>query len=618
MKQFTGILRIIILSTFLPLGSLLAGLFALPFPQLKVLGDSISRHGTLRSLTEEFYNSAHLPLVFVGLLMVCAAVFLLVRKEAGMRGLEWGLNWITAMWKRLRTDWKILWADFRQAVPLSWDIWILSGITLAAMLIRLVLIMRPVGHDEAYTFITFADLPFRYLVADYHFPNNHVFHTILVRLCYLIFGIQPWSIRLPAFVAGVLVVPLTYFPARQLYGRQAALLAAGMVASAQFLIDYSTLARGYSLVALFTLLIFGLGVYTSRKKNLAAWGLIILFSALGFYTVPVMAIGIGALLTWMGLSWLSGDVDPAYRRWGMVKYILLSGSLSIGIGLACYSPIFFHQGFSVFVANAYVAPVSWQELPVAFERQVSETWRDFFSDLPGWVSAAVLILGVLFSLVLHPRISKRKVPVLAATVLFLVVEILVQRPQVASRSWIMLQPVLFIVLAAGLLAPLQWLEKFGSRRLHLVASGLGLLLAAMLVGNVLRSSAIYKDTAGDKGMGEVEKATLYLKGQLKGTDIVVVSAPDDAPFWYYFRLHNIPGYYIYGVKVRSFDRAFVPINHMNDSGHDQMDLEKSIHDRGPDFIFIDMQSDQVVQKIDGIDIHLVYPNKSALIQEYGN
>jgi hypothetical protein len=616
-KRFSKIIRWVVITVFLPLGGLLAGLFSLPYSQLKTLGNSISRTGELRSLTESFYDSAHLPLVIMGVVMFCTAVFLWARKETSLRGLEWGINEIIQFGKRIKIDENILLADIKLAAPPRVDMWILGGISLAALLIRLVLIMRPMGHDEAYTFITFADLPFRYLVADYHFPNNHVLHTILVRLCYLIFGIQPWSIRLPALTAGLLCVPMTYFPARQLYGRYAGLLAAAMVASAQMMIDYSTLARGYSLVVLFSLLIFSLGIYTSRKKNLAAWGLITLFSALGFYTIPVMVTGIGVLFTWMGLSWLSSDIDQAYGRWGMVKYLLLCGVLSIGIGLVLYSPIFFHQGIDIFFANAYVAPVEWRDLPVSVFRQVEETWRDFFAGPPLWVSAAILILGSGFSLLLHSRISRRKIPFLVAMILFLAVQILAQRPQVASRSWVMLEPMLFIILSAGLLAPLQVLDLARPRRLSLAACGLGLLLALMLAGNAVRSGILYQDTAGDKGMGDVEKAALFLKGQLSGRDIVVVAAPDDAPFWYYFRLHEIPGYYIYGVKVRAFDRAFIPVNHVEVSKNDAMNVTKSIRERGPDFGFLNMNSDKVFQQIGQIDIHLIYPNKEALIKQYG-
>ena len=65
---------------------------------------------------------------------------------------------------------------------------------------------------------------------DYHLPNNHVFHSILVYFSTRIFGIQPWAVRLPAFTAGVLLVPAAYWLAKRLYDRWTALGAALLVA----------------------------------------------------------------------------------------------------------------------------------------------------------------------------------------------------------------------------------------------------------------------------------------------------------------------------------------------------------------------------------------------------
>ena len=65
---------------------------------------------------------------------------------------------------------------------------------------------------------------------------------------------------------------------------------------------YSNNARGYTLVALFTLLTLILGDIVRKEKNLFAWGLISLFSALGLYTVPVMLFPFGVLFVWLFLE----------------------------------------------------------------------------------------------------------------------------------------------------------------------------------------------------------------------------------------------------------------------------------------------------------------------------
>ena len=66
----------------------------------------------------------------------------------------------------------------------------LVGIILIASAIRVAFLSTPIRYDKAYTFLVFAMRPLRFIVSDYHVPNNHIFHTILVRLAYLLFGNQ--------------------------------------------------------------------------------------------------------------------------------------------------------------------------------------------------------------------------------------------------------------------------------------------------------------------------------------------------------------------------------------------------------------------------------------------
>ena len=159
-------------------------------------------------------------------------------------------------------------------------------------------------HDESYSSVIFAFEPLYKGLADYHFPNNHVFHTFLVHISYLIFGPQEWAVRLPAFSAGVLLAPLGFILAERWYGKQTAWLAGILIATMPELIRYSVNARGYSIMALLTLLIFILAYYVKRKKNYAAWFLIGIFGALGFYTLPIMVYPLFILYSWLGITWI--------------------------------------------------------------------------------------------------------------------------------------------------------------------------------------------------------------------------------------------------------------------------------------------------------------------------
>ena len=94
---------------------------------------------------------------------------------------------------------------------------ILAGITGIGFILRVLDINQSIAYDEAYTFIQYASKPFKYILADYSAPNNHIFHTILMGTTYRLFGAQPWILRLPAFSAGVLMIPAMYLAARRFF-----------------------------------------------------------------------------------------------------------------------------------------------------------------------------------------------------------------------------------------------------------------------------------------------------------------------------------------------------------------------------------------------------------------
>jgi hypothetical protein len=120
---------------------------------------------------------------------------------------------------------------------------------LLAVGLRLAFLNQPMRYDEALTFNEFASRPLYYGLSFYPDPNNHLLNTLLVHITSTVLGPQPWVLRLPAFAAGVLLVPATYALTHLLYGRPAAFLGAVLVAVSSYVVEYSTNSRGYTLQA---------------------------------------------------------------------------------------------------------------------------------------------------------------------------------------------------------------------------------------------------------------------------------------------------------------------------------------------------------------------------------
>ena len=115
------------------------------------------------------------------------------------------------------------------------------GVLLAlTVAVRIAFLFEPIRYDEAFTFTNYASKPLYVGLSTYTYPNNHLFHTFLVHISSRVFGGDPWAIRLPALVAGVLLVPAAYLLLRIVYDKHVALLCVGLVAVSAPLVVYST------------------------------------------------------------------------------------------------------------------------------------------------------------------------------------------------------------------------------------------------------------------------------------------------------------------------------------------------------------------------------------------
>ena len=104
--------------------------------------------------------------------------------------------------------------------------------------LRLAFLFQPMCHDETVNYLYFAIPPLKYGLSTYPYPNNHLFNTFFIHFTTKIFGNSPWAIRLPAFSAGLLLIPLTYFVFKALYNEKVALLSMALVVPFSQLIEY--------------------------------------------------------------------------------------------------------------------------------------------------------------------------------------------------------------------------------------------------------------------------------------------------------------------------------------------------------------------------------------------
>lgn len=432
--------------------------------------------------------------------------------------------------------------------------WVLP-VTLLGVAVRLILLPLPLGHDEAYTFVGFASRSVLAIVSDYSLPNNHIFHSLLVHLSTALLGVHPWSVRLPAFVAGVLTVPAVALLGKRLYNASAGLLAAGMLAGLPSSVLYAGNARGYSLYMVFTLVLLGLGVILVRRRNWAGWLLLVMVGALGFWTVPFMLYPFGGVMLWMFLLALAGEGREAYGSvTKFVLYLAGAGLMTAGLVVLLYAPVeIWGTGWHSLTGNSFVQRLGWDDfLPTVLVR-LQDTAGEWGMDLPGWAGWAITICG-LIPLFWHGRLSSERVSPWGAALLWLALVVPVQRANPLARLWTYLIPLWVLSGAAGAVALWRWLTRRWPKGLSVVA---GVVLGLGVVSGLVAATWMDYGRAGRTGVGQVERAAIFLKEVIQPGDVVLAIVPEDAPLWFYLLEKGVGREYFELKRVHALQQLYL-------------------------------------------------------------
>lgn len=403
----------------------------------------------------------------------------------------------------------------------------LTCICVLGVALRLAYLNQPMRYDEAITYLLFVRRSWYDALSVYTYPNNHLFHTLLAKASVAVFGDAPWVIRLPAFVAGILIVPATYAAMRALYGARAALLAAAIVAASGALTLYSTNARGYALIVLAFLLLVLIGSRLLDGGPSSLWFTFAVVAALGLWTIPVMMFPLGTVAVWLALSLLIDRRSPELRR--------LATALAVAVGLAivAYWPVINREGIAAITRNRFVASTGWFE----FFEQLPPTIREALASWTlGGVANQVVLLALgacaVIALCRHASLSRFRVGVPVAAYAFCAWLLVVNHRAPFARVWLWLLPLAAALGAAGaLLVGKRWRDPAElSERAAALAS---VLLALVLSISLLRSRAVL--TSRDTGTyRDASQAAAVLNRVLQPGDRVLVALPTNGPLGYYF------------------------------------------------------------------------------------
>jgi hypothetical protein len=467
------------------------------------------------------------------LALVCAALLLI----AG-RPIARGVSGLSASFTRVGSDLaRSVRSGWRQDGRAHWLA--LIAIVLVGIGLRLSFLWQPMRFDESVTYLHFVSKPLYQGLSDYAAPNNHLFHTLLAHIATMLFGSAPWALRLPAFVAGVCVVPAAYGAFRALYNKHVGLITAGLVAASSALIEYSVMARGYTIQCVIVLLLVVLCVYLQRHREAAAWLAFAVLSALAFYTVPTSLLALGVLVVWMLLSAASGRVEVSRGR--LIRDLAISAVLAAALTALLYTPVLLASGWRALVANKFVISRPWPEFVAKLPAAGGRMWAQWTRDVP-LVVGVVLLVGFCASFYRSRRWRASGLLLVIAVPLWCVPMLALQRAIPYTRNWLFLIPFFLGFASAGLVVLLRALEGRCGRLAPLLYIVPALAACVGLGANVLRTQSVYYST--DTGaFRDAEAIVVFLKGYLHDDDRVLTCPPSGTCLRFYARREGMTAQY---------------------------------------------------------------------------
>ena len=425
----------------------------------------------------------------------------------------------------------------------------------AGFALRAAYLTQPMRYDESFSYVAFVSRPLSIGLSWYPYPNNHLFNTLLSHYSVGLFGNEPWAIRLPAFVAGILIIPATYLVIRKLYNKHAALIATALVVPSSQLIDFSTQSRGYTIQVLVFLLLILLAIHILRTDSRSGWIGFAIAAILGFYTVPTTLYFFPPVLIWMLISGFRRDGNIA-RRALLVKAAITCVAVA-AVTVLLYVPVVLRSGLSSLVSNKFVQSLTWANFLKGLPGNMKNMWSGWNIIIP-LPLALLFLLAFFLSVLFHRRVSRHPVDLNLVIIGWCLLLLFAQRVLPFARSWLPLLPLYLGGASAGLYFMYKRLmglvEKRSKARIKarisigassLLVIALSLILTVLVVAG---QTPYQRDELGNLSIGtlrDAETITLFLKKRLKPGDAVYTDGDfSSVPLEYYFRKYQIPVKYL--------------------------------------------------------------------------
>ena len=408
-------------------------------------------------------------------------------------------------------------------------LYVLFSIFFIGIGIRLFYLNRPMFHDESKTFYSFISRGWIETITNYYVPNNHVFHSVLSRFSFLIFGNEEWAIRLPVFFVGCITIIFCYFSTRSIFNKNIAIILTALTTNAIPLVNYSVNARGFIIITFFFLLLLLITKELNKKHNVILFSLTIVISALGNWVVTAMIMPILFIFFWYLLSGNSKSLLNKFLK--SFNAFFLIGFLS----LLFYSPIILRAAnIKILIPDAvFLEPMSIKMIMYYFIDYLN-FFTSGYSQNVKYIIIILLFVGTIYHLC-H-KIGKNIFYSLIFTC-FTIVFILKIIPPDRSLLW--LYPIFWMYVATGIYSILILIDKLIKIKIEHISNYLSVIIFAYTLINCIENKAIIEKYR-QQTLIEAEKIIEEIQDELRKNQKIMTSSPLAGPIRYYLMKKNIP------------------------------------------------------------------------------
>lgn len=310
----------------------------------------------------------------------------------------------------------------------------------------------------------------------------------------------------------------------------------------------------------------------------------ILFAALGFYTLPTMLFPFGALALWLGVEWLFGKTQPR-RDWGFIGHLLIFGVMTALLVILLYVPVMWVSGPEALLNNTFVAPIDPADYGLILSKRLVQTWDVFTNGVPPLITWS-LIPAFLIGAFLKPRYP-------LALLFFSAALVLIRRQAPFDRMWLFMLPVFLIWASAGLV----WLFRqiFEGRIPAGAAASLKGVLILLFIGALTLGGAAAFQRASQYTI-YAEEVALFLGEYLSPNDRIITIFPIDAPIIYYVRLHGLDDGDTFSQE--NPERLYVLVNERTGESPENVLAKKNIPADGLMFMLLDSISPVSIYQVE--------------------